>query len=56
MLCKPVKALTTFNYKVKDGSQETEKLMVIDALHISRRKPQLNTRDEYKGREIKLKY
>ena len=49
-------APTAFNYKIIDQSQNSEKLMTIEALHVSRRKPQLNTRDEYKSRELTLKY
>ena len=36
-----------------DQCQDSEKRMTIEALHISRRKPQLNTRDEYKIRDYK---
>ena len=49
-------ALTAFHYKVIDHCQDSEKVMTIEALHITRRKPQLNTRDEYKSRELTLKY
>ena len=49
-------ALTAFNYKIIDECQESEKLMTIEAIHISRRKPQLNTRDESKSRELTLKH
>ena len=30
--------------------------MMIEAIYIKMLKPQLNTRDEYKGRELTLKY
>ena len=33
-----------------------EKLMIIEAIYISKLKPELNTRDEYRGRELTLKY
>ena len=34
-----------FNYKIIDQYQDSEKLMIIEALHISRRKQLLNMRD-----------
>ena len=49
-------ALTTFDYKNIGLWQDTKTLMTIEFLHPSRRKPQLNTRDEYKSREITMKY
>ena len=49
-------ALTVFNYKIIDQCLDSKKLMTIDTLHISRRKPQLNTREEYKSRELTLNY
>ena len=49
-------ALTAFNFKIIDQCQHSEKMMTIEDLHISRHKPQLNTRDEYKSRELTLKY
>ena len=48
-------ALTAFNYKIIDQCQDSEKSTTIEALHISRRKSHLNTRDEYKSRDLKLK-
>ena len=32
------------------------KNMTIEAIYIKKLKPQLNTRDEYRGRELTLKY
>ena len=49
-------ALTAFNYKIIDQSQERERLLTIEALHISRRKPRLRTRYEYKNKELTLNY
>ena len=39
-----------------DQYQDSERLITIEALHISRRKPQLNTREENKSRDLALKY
>ena len=39
-------ALTAFNNKIIDQCQDFETLRTVEALHISRRKPQLNKRDE----------
>ena len=47
-------ALKAFNYKNFDKCHGSEKLMIIETLHISRREPQLKTRDEYKRRELTL--
>ena len=48
--------LSAFNDRLIDQCQDSEKLMNIEALHIIRCKPQLRTRDEYKSRELTLKY
>ena len=48
-------APVVFNYKIIDQCKDSEKLMTIEALHISRRKPQLNTQDNYKSTELTLK-
>ena len=49
---------TTHNVKweILDARPGVEKLMTIEAIYIKRVKPQLNTRDEYRGRELTLKY
>ena len=49
---------TTHNVKweILDACRGVEKLMTIEAIYIKNLKPQLNTRDEYRGRELKLKY
>ena len=49
-------ALSALNCKIIDQCQESKKLLTIEAVQISRRQPQLNTRDEYKSRELILKY
>ena len=48
--------LSAFNDRLIDQCQDSEKLMTIETLLISRCKPQLRTRDEYKSRELTLKY
>ena len=49
-------APTAFNYKIIDQCQDSGEIMAMKALHITRRRPQLNMRDEYKSRELTLKY
>ena len=49
-------AAKAFTWRVIDQSTDTEKLITIEALHIRQRKPKINTRDEYRGRELTLKY
>ena len=49
---------TTHNVKreILDACRGVEKLMTIEAIYIKKLKPQLNTRDEYRVRELTLKY
>ena len=49
---------TTHNVKweILDACRGFEKLMTIEAIYIKKLKPQSNTRDDYRGRELKLKY
>ena len=49
---------TTHNVKWEtlDACRGVEKLMTIEAIYIKKLKPQLNTRDEFRGRELTLKY
>ena len=49
---------TTHNVKreILDACRGVEKLMTIEAIYIKKLKPQLNARDEYRGRELTLKY
>ena len=39
-----------------DKDIDVEKLLTMDALHINKRKTQLNTRDEYRSLELPLKF
>ena len=43
-------------WEILDACCGVEKLMMIEAIYIKKLKPQLNTRDEYRGRELTLKY
>ena len=43
-------------WKSLDACHGVEKLMTIEAIYIKEPKPQLKTRDEYRGREVTLKY
>ena len=49
---------TTHNVKweILDACRGVEKPMTIEAIYIKKLKPQLNTRDGYRGRELTLKY
>ena len=49
---------TTHNVKWEtlDACRGVEKLMTMEAIYIKKLKPQLNTRDKYRGRELTLKY
>ena len=49
---------TTYNLKweILDACRGVEKLMTIEAIYNKKLKPQLNTRDEYRERELTLKY
>ena len=49
---------TTQNLKweILDACREVEILMTIEAIYIEKLKPQLNTPDEYRRRELTLKY
>ena len=38
------------------GRAKGEKLLTLEALYIAEIKPQLNTKDEYRSRELKLKF
>ena len=44
-----------FEWRSIDKSNGVERLLTLEALHKSKRKPQLNTRDEYRSRELTLK-
>ena len=43
-------------WEILDTCRGVEKLMTIQAIYIKKLKPQLNTRDEYRGWELTLKY
>ena len=43
-------------WEILDACRGVEKLMTIEEIYIKKLKPQLNTRDEYRGRELTLKY
>ena len=43
-------------WEILDACREFEKLMRIEPIYIKKLKPQLNTRDEYRMRELILNY
>ena len=43
-------------WEILDTCRVVEKLMTIEAIYIKKLKPQLNTHDEYRRRELTLKY
>ena len=45
-----------FNWRIIDQGSEPQKLMTLEAIHIRQPKPALKTRDEYRSRELTLKY
>ena len=49
-------ATNDIEWKILDACRTVEKLMIIEAIYISKLKPALNTRDECWGRELTLKY
>ena len=49
-------ATNDIEWRILDACRSVEKLMIIEAIYISKLKPALNTRDEYRGRELTLKY
>ena len=49
-------ATNDIEWKILDAYRTVEKLMVIEAIYISKLKPALKTRDEHRGRELTLKY
>ena len=49
-------ATNGIEWKFLDACRTVEKLMMIEAIYISKLKPTLNTLDEYRGRELTFKY
>ena len=49
-------ATNEIEWRIVDAYRTIEKLMIIEALYISKLIPALNTLDEYRGRELTLKY
>ena len=49
-------AMNDIEWKILDACRTVEKLMIIEAIYISNLKPALNTRDEYRGRQLALNY
>ena len=43
------------NIKIIDKTSNPVKLLTLEALHIARRKPQLNQKEEYRARELTLR-
>ena len=48
--------LHNIKWEILDACRGVEMLMTIEAIYIKKLKPQLNTLDEYRGRELTLKY
>ena len=46
-------ATNDIGWKIQDASWTVEKLKIIEAIHISKLKLALNTRDEHKWRELR---
>ena len=45
-----------FEWRVIDQCNDSLKLMTLEDIYIAQREPALNTRDEYRSRELTLKY
>ena len=46
---------SNFSWKIIDTSRDQVTLQILEALHIDRRKPALNTREEYRQRELTIR-
>ena len=49
-------ATNDIDWKILNACRTVGKLMIIEAIYISKLKPALNTRDEYRGRELTLNH
>ena len=43
-----------FNWKIIDQASSSIKLLTLEALHIKKERPAINTRDEFRSRELTL--
>ena len=50
------RATNDIEWEILEACQTVEKLMIIEAIYFSKLKPALKTRDEYRGRQLTLKY
>ena len=42
--------------EIIDQTANTHKLLTLEALHVCRERPRINTRDEFRSRELTLKF
>ena len=49
-------ATNDIEWNFLNSCRTAEKLMIIEAIYISKLKPALNTRDKYRGRKLTLNY
>ena len=52
---KEVGGTAELNSEILDQTANTHKLLTLEALHILSERPKINTRDEFRSRELTLK-
>ena len=53
--CGSESGKSEFNWKIIDQVSSSIKLPTLEALHIKKKRPAINTRDEFRSRELKLR-
>ena len=53
--CGSESGMSEFNWKIIDQASSTIKLLTLEALHIRKERPAINTHDEFRSRELKLR-
>ena len=53
--CQPEGNSADLSWEIIDRSNNQTKLLTLEAIHIRKEKPGLNTRDEFRSRELTLK-
>ena len=53
--CSSESGKSEFKWKIVDQASSSIKLITLEALHIRKRRPAINTRDEFRSRVLTLK-
>ena len=53
--CGSERGKSEFNWKIIDQASSSIKLLTLEALHIRKERPAINTRDEFRSRELTLR-